>query len=71
MSFSRVSYVQESNSDKYMYVSFSRLFSLIGYYKILSLVPCAILYVLIVICPFGQQYVQEGLYVLIDQQFHF
>ena len=45
-----VSGVQHSDSVIYIsiYISFFRFFSLIGYYKILSIVPCAIQQVLVV-----------------------
>ena len=44
-----VSAVQQSDSAIHTYISiFFRFFSLIGYYKILSIVPCAIQWVLVV-----------------------
>ena len=51
-----VSGVQQSDSDSYtyiyIYIFFSRFFSLIHYYKILSIVPCAIEWVLVVYLVF-------------------
>ena len=37
-----VSDVQQSDSDICLYIIFFRFFSIIGYYKILNIVPCAI-----------------------------
>ena len=43
-----ISAVQQSDSVVYAYISFFRFFSLIGYYKILSIVPCAIQKILVI-----------------------
>ena len=37
-----VSGIQQSDSVIHIYLSFIRFFSIIGYYKILNIVPCAI-----------------------------
>ena len=42
-----LSSVQQSASFIHIYIFFFRLFSIIGYYKILNIVPCATQYVLV------------------------
>ena len=56
-----VSHVHQSDSVIYIYILFFRFFAIIGYYKILNIVPCALPQVLLFI-----YFIYSSLYLLIS-----